>query len=246
MKILLILITALFANSTIAKKISYGNLTVYLIVLEQRLSETNSTPLGYNILLKKLLDDNINLKYTSQARAQRFVLNSKIACTFPASIAALSAVSNKFNGNDFIASEAVDKIGIRLYSHLPIKTLAELKGKSLLMPNGFDSSLMEKFEVSSIDYSDSELSRVKSLIQKRTDIVLSFSPDFNIALSKIPDEEIDKYDTKIELLSTTAHLICKKSNEARELINTFNSRLSKLKESGELSTILSPYANIIE
>ena len=218
------------------------------VALEYRLRENGNDQ--YNKLLEALADKNLNFKLVifPLTRAVRNLMDSE-DCIFPSSLNSIQThFSEQTKGREFIASNPIDYISMRVFTRQGEKTIAsfnELNDKRVAIWLGFDRNIYLQGVNAVVDEVVSEEVRVNMLTKKRVDAIVGFTPDVFLAAQKL-GVPIPEYNKKLSVFEGEgASVVCHKNAKNLQFIEQLNVQLELLRESGELGKILGPYATLV-
>lgn len=217
------------------------------VALEYRFNEQDSDQ--YNKLFNNLADKNLNfnLAILPLTRAVRSLTDSA-DCIFPSSLNSLKThFSEQTKGYEFVASNPIDYISMRVFTRKDEKTIAafsELNDKRVAIWLGFDRNIYLKGINAAVDEVASEEVRVNMLIKNRVDAIVGFTPDVFLAAEKL-GVPIPEYNKKLSVFEGEgASVVCHKNTKNSQFIEKFNAQLETLRASGELGNILGPHATL--
>lgn len=219
------------------------------VALEYRLRENGSDQ--YNKLIEKLAEKKLdfNLVIFPLTRAVRN-LTEGADCIFPSSLNSLGThFAEQTKGYEFIASNPVDYISMRVFTRQGEKTIAafnELNNKKVAIWLGFDRNIYLQGINATVDEVASEEVRVNMLTKKRVDAIVGFTPDVFLAAQKL-GVAIPEYNKSLSVFEGEgASVVCHKNAKNSQFIEQLNTQLEMLRESGELASILGPYATLVK
>nr|WP_324258995.1 transporter substrate-binding domain-containing protein [Cellvibrio fontiphilus] len=218
------------------------------VALEYRLRENGNDQ--YNKLLETLADKKLkfNLVIFPLTRAVRNLMDGQ-DCIFPSSLNSIQThFSEQTKGREFIASNPIDYISMRVFTRQGEKTIAsfnELNDKRVAIWLGFDRNIYLQGINATVDEVASEEVRVNMLTKKRVDAIVGFTPDVFFAAQKL-GVPIPEYNKSLAVFEGEgASVVCHKNDKNIRFIEQLNVQLELLRESGELGKILGPYATLV-
>jgi ABC-type amino acid transport substrate-binding protein len=228
-------------------------LTIYAIELDYRLSESGETQ--YNALLDiftALNNEKINAIVRPLSRTLISFKENKSSCIFPATFSALTVNDPFYDPNvandNFISSHPIDRVSLRILTKAnqpTINNLMSLNNKSIATINGFNSEVIFSGLNVNVEYTANEETRLKMLHAERVDAVIGFVPDILLAAEAL-NIPTPNYNEELSLITIEGvGFICHKSNTTSSFIAAANKKITQLKNSGEMRTILGPHADIV-
>jgi len=205
----------------------------------------------YNQLWNKLTSLGVSKKLLvfPLKRALRNYKPTGNSCIFPSKINSLIKIFPQFNNSDFIASNGVDYVRIKVMTRPGepvVKELSQLRGKRVAIWNGLDpKAFLPGLDVR-IETTLNEEVRLKMLYGNRVDAIIGFIPDALIAADKLGIKVPSHEGAYTYFADSPITLVCYNTEENRKFINKFNTLIKQLKLSGELREILGPHARLNE
>ncbi|WNO11169.1 ABC transporter substrate-binding protein [Teredinibacter sp. KSP-S5-2] len=222
-------------------------ITIAGVHLETRLTKGNSSQ--YNLLWKTMAKNGLNYDMTILPLSRTAKMFATVSdCVFPSS---LNSVMNHFqigkSESEFLASEPVDFISMRLFTRQSNDTLSsfkQLQNKRVAIWLGFDKDIFLKGITATIDEVESEEIRLKMLMANRVDAIIGFTPDVMIEAEEL-GYPIPHFDESLFVFKGEgASLICHNNAQNQKFVTRFNQTLERLRDSGELQKILGPHAKL--
>lgn len=216
--------------------------------LEYRLDEEASSQYGLLLAEMKELGFNFELELYPFERFWREISEDRTSCHFPSVIVSTRAVVTDVPDGGFIAADPVDYPTYRVLvrpGEPVITSLDQLAGKRVAGALGFPHAAFLGERQVDIEETNSEVSRARMLMRNRVDAVLSFIPDFHMALDELGFEQVTS-DGAYKLLPNVdgTGLICYNTPENVAAVKEFNRVLTILKDNGRLKEILGPFAQL--
>lgn len=206
---------------------------------------------GYNKLLAKVLPTQSHyLKYQRYplARALRKFAEAKRVCLFPASLSSVNLVTN-IPTDDMTESTPIDIVSAHFISAPGRKTydtIESLSGATISVQQGVAEKALSSLTLGlkKIKTPD-DLSALKMLLAGRVDVMYGWYPDSHYIAEK-NNLPLPHFDPSLIFFQTTTHFVCKNFGGVEELMKILNTRLDKLRHSGELGEILGKHARIVK
>lgn len=222
-------------------------ITVVGAHLEGRLD--NNPASGYNQLIPRILPEDRSVAVYQRyplVRALRDFEQTDRACLFPASIISTVALTAVPAGI-LMESDMVDYVSSHIMTRkggVSINEKADVFGRTIAVQRGVVYiELMEDADRFTVIRTPDDRTALRMLAAGRVDGMYGWYPDALIIASN-NGIELPDFNPDYILFETTTHVVCKKGIGAEPLIEHINRRLTALRDSGELQTILGPYARL--
>lgn len=143
-------------------------------------------------------------------------------------------------GADIIISKPFNQAPVHMIWRKEDQPPQTLDGLRIGLVKGYGYDFADLSETKSVTYVESERQNLLMLLFRRVDTILSYFPDLPLAAQPGEMEKIS-YNASAPIHTSPERIACFNTRENRFFLDTLDQTVRRLKESGRLREVLSPY-----
>ncbi|TNE60851.1 MAG: transporter substrate-binding domain-containing protein [Alphaproteobacteria bacterium] len=189
----------------------------------------------YNEVASALLaheGDQASYQLMPYKRAKARFLAGQGDCLYPSSIDVLTAGGHVGDGSSLIETGQLFEVSTHLFARPgqePPHSMADLKGKSIAIPNGSVMAELLKGAGATLLGVNDESDKARMLLTGRVDLMSGMMPDTGLVFANL-GEKVPAFDPHFSFLNVGIALVCHRKPETEALVGRLNTRLAEMRE----------------
>jgi ABC-type amino acid transport substrate-binding protein len=207
------------AYSATAVEIIKRENRVAVTLIPSVLNKPTERPGPYN----RILDTFPNIKpiYVPPGRAYKLLLDKRVDCIFPASLATLAL------RKDFLASEVLNTTQAYIFSKEPYLSMKEFEGKTIAIRRGFSfGNIRSRLKANYIELGSDKAS-IRFLSLGRVDGFIAYLLDAETTY-KMMGIELDSYQVDEPVHKSEESFVCRKNEQNIEWLQGANRHINTI------------------